>query len=63
MNNNDLSVVKQQLSMFYDKSSALVVDNVFALYKAGFAGDDSPRSAFPSTVGWPHRHNKSFMAG
>ena len=34
---------------------ALVVDNGSSMCKAGFAGDDAPRLAFPSIVGRP-RH-------
>ncbi len=32
---------------------ALVVDNGSGMCKAGFAGDDAPRSVFPSIVGRP----------
>ena len=40
---------------------ALVIDNGTGMCKAGFAGDDTPRSVFPSIVGRP-RH-KSIMVG
>eukprot|EP00916_Digyalum_oweni_P019724 GHVL01032920.1.p1 GENE.GHVL01032920.1~~GHVL01032920.1.p1 ORF type:complete len:377 (+),score=51.75 GHVL01032920.1:103-1233(+) len=33
--------------------AALVIDNGSGMCKAGFAGDDAPRSAFPSLVGVP----------
>jgi actin-related protein len=33
--------------------AALVVDNGSGMCKAGFAGDDAPRSVFPSIVGRP----------
>jgi len=36
-----------------DESAALVVDNGSGMVKAGFAGDDAPRSVFPSIVGRP----------
>jgi len=36
-------------------NAALVVDNGSGMVKAGFAGDDAPRSVFPSIVGRP-RH-------
>jgi len=36
-------------------AAALVVDNGSGMVKAGFAGDDAPRSVFPSIVGRP-RH-------
>ncbi|XP_022656860.1 actin, cytoplasmic 3-like [Varroa jacobsoni] len=39
----------------YDDTTALVVDNGSGMCKAGFAGDDAPRSIFPSIVGHP-RH-------
>ena len=35
--------------------SAIVCDNGSGMVKAGFAGDDAPRSVFPSIVGRP-RH-------
>jgi len=38
-----------------DEPQALVVDNGSGMVKAGFAGDDAPRSVFPSIVGRP-RH-------
>ena len=39
----------------------VVIDNGSGMVKAGFAGDDSPRSVFPSIVGRP-RH-QSVMVG
>jgi actin-related protein len=36
-----------------DDVQALVVDNGSGMCKAGFAGDDAPRSVFPSIVGRP----------
>jgi len=38
-----------------DEQNSLVVDNGSGMVKAGFAGDDAPRSVFPSIVGRP-RH-------
>jgi len=38
-----------------DENQPLVVDNGSGMVKAGFAGDDAPRSVFPSIVGRP-RH-------
>jgi len=38
-----------------EEQSSLVVDNGSGMVKAGFAGDDAPRSVFPSIVGRP-RH-------
>ena len=35
------------------ETAALVVDNGSGMCKAGFAGDDAPRSVFPSIVGRP----------
>jgi len=37
--------------------AALVVDNGSGMCKAGFAGDDAPRSVFPSIVGRPRHAN------
>jgi len=36
-----------------EDAAALVVDNGSGMCKAGFAGDDAPRSVFPSIVGRP----------
>jgi len=36
-----------------EDKAALVVDNGSGMVKAGFAGDDAPRSVFPSIVGRP----------
>merc|ERR1712088_711463 len=41
------------LKMCDDDVQALVVDNGSGMCKAGFAGDDAPRSVFPSIVGRP----------
>jgi actin-related protein len=41
--------------MAYEDPVALVVDNGSGMCKAGFAGDDAPKSVFPSIVGVP-RH-------
>ena len=37
-----------------DDTIALVVDNGSGMCKAGFAGEDAPRSVFSSVVGRPH---------
>ncbi|KAK6975374.1 actin cytoplasmic [Biomphalaria glabrata] len=47
--------------MYDEEVAALVVDNGSGMCKAGFAGDDAPRSVFPSIVGRP-RH-QILMAG
>ncbi len=36
-----------------EEAAALVIDNGSGMCKAGFAGDDAPRSVFPSIVGRP----------
>merc|ERR1712149_95316 len=41
------------ITMCDDDVQALVVDNGSGMCKAGFAGDDGPRSVFPSIVGRP----------
>ena len=41
------------LIMGEEDAAALVVDNGSGMCKAGFAGDDAPRSVFPSIVGRP----------
>jgi actin len=40
-----------------ETSNALVIDNGSGMVKAGFSGDDAPRSVFPSIVGRP-RHQQ-----
>jgi actin-related protein len=44
-----------------EDAQPLVVDNGSGMVKAGFAGDDAPRSVFPSIVGRPKHDN--IMAG
>ena len=39
--------------MCEDDVAALVVDNGSGMCKAGFAGDDAPRSVFSTIVGRP----------
>jgi actin-related protein len=36
-----------------DEYMAVVIDNGSGMVKAGFAGDDAPRSVFSSVVGKP----------
>jgi len=36
-----------------DEQQAVVIDNGSGMCKAGIAGDDAPRSSFPSIVGRP----------
>ena len=36
-----------------DETPAVVLDNGSGMWKAGFAGDDAPRSVFPALVGRP----------
>lgn len=43
--------------MTEEEVAALVIDNGSGMCKAGFAGDDAPRTAFPSIVGRP-RHQE-----
>merc|ERR1712216_193609 len=45
--------VRSNFTMADDEVAALVVDNGSGMCKAGFAGDDAPRSVFPSIVGRP----------
>merc|ERR1719478_680842 len=47
------TVSKFHLIMGEEDAAALVVDNGSGMCKAGFAGDDAPRSVFPSIVGRP----------
>ena len=37
----------------YDNLQPLVIDNGSGMCKAGFAGDDAPRSVFPCIIGRP----------
>lgn len=43
--------------MDLDEVEPIVIDNGSGVCKAGFAGDDKPRSAFPSVVGRPRHTN------
>ena len=36
-----------------DKKSPVVIDNGSGMCKAGIAGEDAPRAAFPSMIGRP----------
>jgi actin, other eukaryote len=36
-----------------EEVTAVVIDNGSGMAKAGFAGDDAPRSVFPTVVGRP----------
>ena len=36
-----------------DQGSPIVIDNGSGICKAGIAGDDAPRSTFPSIIGRP----------
>ena len=39
--------------MCEEEVAVLVIDNGSGMIKAGFAGDDAPRTSFPSIVGRP----------
>ncbi|KAF6041582.1 hypothetical protein EB796_000095 [Bugula neritina] len=43
-----------------DETPALVIDNGSENMKAGFAGDDAPRTVFPSVIGKP-KHSVSWF--
>ena len=36
-----------------EESQGVVIDNGSGMCKAGFSGDDAPKSAFPAVVGKP----------
>ncbi|GIQ87729.1 actin family protein, partial [Kipferlia bialata] len=38
-----------------DEKLPIVIDNGSGMCKAGFAGDDAPRTVFPALVGRPRR--------
>jgi len=46
-----------------DFISGLVVDNGSGMVKAGFSGEDAPRTVFPSVVGRPKYANGACMVG
>ncbi|EPR79656.1 actin [Spraguea lophii 42_110] len=48
-------------NMSMENVQALVIDNGSGMCKAGFAGDDSPRTVFPSIIGVPK--HKGVMVG
>ncbi len=39
--------------MSIEKGVPIVIDNGSGVCKAGFSGDDGPRTAFPAIVGYP----------
>ena len=41
----------KKMAAFDDTIQSLVIDNGSGMVKAGFAGDDAPRSVYPSIVG------------
>lgn len=49
----------EENSLFYigdmcdEEVAAVVIDNGSGILKAGFAGDDAPKTVFPSIVGRP----------
>ena len=45
-----------------DEIQSVVVDNGSGCIKAGFAGDDAPRSVFPSIVGRPKHPGVSALS-
>ena len=44
-----------------EEQAALVIDNGSGMVKAGFSGDDAPRSVFPSLIGRPRQ--RAIMVG
>ena len=44
-----------------DEIAALVIDNGSGMCKAGFGGDDAPRSVFPSIIGRPRHQVDIFI--
>ncbi len=48
----NLNLTKQELKM-EEEVTAVVIDNGSGVCKAGFAGDDAPRSVFSTVVGRP----------
>ncbi|XP_053377207.1 actin, non-muscle 6.2-like [Mercenaria mercenaria] len=48
---------------FDDEIPAIVIDNGSSLCKAGFAGDDAPRSIFPALTGRPRYMYENWMVG
>ena len=50
-----MHAIKKNINMgdIGDEIQSVVVDNGSGCIKAGFAGDDAPRSVFPSIVGRP----------
>merc|ERR1712142_1214345 len=50
----------KNLKMCDEDVAALVVDNGSGMCKAGFAGDDAPRSVFSSIVGRPRHQGVMF---
>ena len=54
------------MSYIEEDVAAIVIDNGSGMCKAGFGGDDAPRSVFPALVGRPRfqvRENNSTLFG
>jgi actin beta/gamma 1 len=48
---------------FEDEACSVVIDNGSGMVKAGFSGDDAPRTVFPSVVGRPKFMNAMIGMG
>lgn len=48
----------QLFKMHDDEVQAIVIDNGSGICKAGFAGLDAPKAAFPSIIGRPRHQVK-----
>ena len=50
------------INMMEEDVASVVIDNGSGMCKAGFAGDDAPRSVFPAVTGRP-RYDVSVLTG
>merc|ERR1712072_880834 len=60
MGSKTLKDTKTKLIMADEEHQVLVIDNGSGMCKAGFAGEDSPLSSFPSIIGRP-RHTSCMI--
>ena len=44
-----------------EEQKGIVVDNGSSLIKAGFSGDDAPRSVFPTVVSQPYENSNGHV--
>ena len=49
------------MASYIDEFTPIILDNGSGMCKAGFAGEDAPRTVFPSLVGRPRHQVGTFV--